>query len=291
MSTTIILDGKRVADEICKSLKCTVDRFKNEECVYPRLTIVASHNNDAGAVYIRNKIKRCEEIGIGCQTIYLDESNSFNNIASLCQTIRNPIIFQKPMKIPNEYKIYDIIERTLRPEYDVDGFASPINVGKLASATGCNFVVPCTPRGIMRLLSEYNISVDGKLVCIIGRSNLVGRPLLHLMEQSGATVVLCHTHTPKKTLLTMIDKADIIVSATGVRDIFTPDDIHPTNLANKVLIDVGMNRDDSGKLCGDINPAFLEYCYAYTPVPGGIGPMTVAMLMKNVVDFYTYSYI
>lgn len=284
MSSPIILNGKKLADEICNKLKDRV-RALDEK---PKLTIITSGTDNAGKIYVRNKKRRCEEIGIECIEKHF-ESLDYYTASVIISTTNNPIIFQSPIVGYDVKQITNIIG-IIKPDLDVDGFVSPINAAKLYQFSPFDYPVPCTPMGIMYLLDAYKIPVDRKTVCIIGRSNIVGRPLLHLMEQHGATPILCHTHTPKDKLCRLAYNSDIIVSATGVRNIIGIEDIHYSNFEDKILIDVGMNRDENGKLCGDFNPEAFKYCKAYTPVPGGVGPMTVAMLMKNVVDFYENKY-
>lgn len=287
MGNPIILDGKKVADEICVDLKTKVDRLKHQ-CIYPMLTIVTSGSNEAGSIYIRNKKRRCEEIGIKCNIIHFDTLNA-RDVIVLCGNASNPTIFQSPIVSDNPDKILSAINATLKYPLDADGFTSMHNVGCLVNAADNDFIKPCTPAGIMYLLKYYNISVDRKTVCIIGRSNIVGRPLSHLMEQAGATTILCHSQTKRSTLINLVAQANIIVSATGVMNILKLNEFTHSPISyycNKTYIDVGMNRTHDGKLCGDFDPKLFKYANAYTPVPGGVGPMTVAMLMKNVVDYY-----
>lgn len=278
----MILDGKKCADKICEALKEKVNDMAS--CgIVPKLTIVTSGDNDASKVYVRNKVRRCEEIGISVDVRHYDRltnSDVINECQGLC-----PIIFQMPMNgVIFESSFYE-----LDADLDVDGFVAEKNIARLCKGdVPDNY--PCTPNGIMRLLKYYDIEVAGKSVCIIGRSNIVGRPLARMMEQCNATVTLCHSKTPKNVLYNAVQMADIIVSATGVRNVLNIDTMcqyfDESVLNEKVFVDVGMNRDENGKLCGDIDPEIFKYCKAYTPVPGGIGPMTVAMLMENVVHLY-----
>ena len=284
-----ILDGKSTADRICAELKMRLDSIRHElaeQNEQPRLVIVTSGDDEASKVYVRNKVKRCEEIGIQPIIKHFDMLSIFDVYDLLDTYNMCPMIFQMP--ITGDVDLIDIrcaVEEDLR---DVDGFVDGFNVAQLASGFKGEFL-PCTPKGVMRLLREYDIDVDGKSVCIIGRSNIVGRPLLWMMEQEGATVTLCHSHTPERTLYQAVAAADIVVSATGVRKVIEMDKLlqyASWNATDKVFVDVGMNRDENGKLCGDIDPQILQAAAAYTPVPGGVGPMTVAMLMENVVQYY-----
>ena len=284
-----ILDGKALADTICADLKVRLDKIRgdlHQEAIEPTLVIVTSGSDVASKVYVRNKMKRCEEIGIRAIVRHFDELCMLDVYAMLREYSTTPMIFQMP--ICGDVSLADLrcaIGEELR---DVDGFVDGFNVAGLASGTGVEFL-PCTPKGVMCLLNAYDIPVEGKSVCIIGRSNIVGRPLSWMMEQEGATVTLCHSKTPERTLYQAVAAADIVVSATGVRNVITMEKLlqyASWNAAGKVFVDVGMNRDENGKLCGDIDSLILQASAAYTPVPGGVGPMTVAMLMENVVEHY-----
>lgn len=278
----MILDGKKLADQICNDLKIKVDDLRAAG-VQPELIIVTSGDNDASKVYVRNKVRRCEEIGINVSVEHHDYLTAAH-VDEVCRR-NKPAIFQMPIE-GNQYGL-DLASVSLKPHCDVDGFVAVDNI--VAIATGDKpYHYPCTPLGIMELLKKYDVHLEGKCVCIIGRSNIVGRPLARMMEQAGATVTLCHSKTPKEELYLKADASDIIVSATGVRNVLTLEGFECTcgtyRLGEKVIVDVGMNRDENGKLCGDIDPLIYERCKAYTPVPGGIGQMTVAMLMSNVVS-------
>jgi len=292
-----ILNGKKLADGVCEDLKMRVNELKKFE-IQPRLTIVTSGDNEAGKVYVRNKVRRCEEIGIEAEVIHFDYLTE-EDVEDICDRTYNPIIFQMP--ITGSVEEADLTS-FVHMSFDVDGFVSLENVGGLAS--GRNYHnKPCTPKGIMQLLDEYDIELEGKTVCVIGRSNIVGRPVARMMEQRNATVVQCHSKTPKRVLLDAVAISDIIVSAAGVEDVLTYNDLYyniePDEVTNedglvyydKVFVDVGINRDKNGKLRGDFDPEIFKHCKAYTPVPGGIGPMTVAMLMENVVEFYERAFL
>ena len=173
---------------------------------------------------------------------------------------------------------------------DVDGFSAS-NLGKLfknEEKDGLTYFKACTPKGIITLLDYYNIPIEGRKVVILGRSNIVGRPMAAMMLNRDATVTICHSKTPKYTLDEEVMSADIIVSAVGKLNMLSGyrDYIYERNFKKKILVDVGMNRDNDGKLCGDICKKAIEHCYAYTPVPGGVGPMTVISLCENVIEFY-----
>lgn len=284
-----ILDGKALADKICVELKQRLDSIRSEPEIVEdgiRLRIVTSGDDEASKIYVRNKIRRCEELGIDADVRHFDNLDLFDVFRLYDETRLTPTIFQMPMT--GDLTLNHLRVTCEDDLVDVDGFVTVQNVGDLAAGSQPEFY-PCTPKGIMRLLAEYNIPLEGKSVCILGRSNIVGRPLLCMMEQAGATVTLCHSKTPEETLYRAIQMADIVVSATGVRNVISRDAMlqyGEFDVADKVFVDVGMNRDENGKLCGDIDPLVLEAAAAYTPVPGGVGPMTVAMLMENVVEYY-----
>lgn len=285
MTVVKILDGKSVANKICQELKMRLDTIKENHYLpeTPTLIIVTSGDDVASQIYVKNKVKRCCEIGIRADVRHFDELTP-QIVDDIAMEMR-PVIFQMPMHgsaTIETLQQYDWID------CDMDGFVDLVNVAQLATGKQPT-CYPCTPEGIIRLLSEYGITLDGKSVCVIGRSNIVGRPLSWMMEQAGATVTLCHSCTPERTLYQTVAAADIVVAATGVRNILTIDKFlqyASWNAADKVFVDVGINRDENGKLCGDIDKRVLEMPAAHTPVPGGVGPMTVAMLMEHVVQFY-----
>lgn len=283
MQTITILNGKLLADSICGGLKFRTDKLK-EAGIQPELAIIISGDNDAGLVYVRNKIRRCKEIGIRPIVKRLSRLTDKDIVENCAEN--KPIIFQMP--ICGEVELSSL-SRYINPMCDVDGFVSAVNVAALASGE-VPYHYPCTPKGIVRLLEANKVSLTGKAVCIIGRSNIVGRPLARMMERADATVTLCHSKTSHCELYRYVGSSDIIVSATGRRNTLTFNAMEHygefVHLGRQIFIDVGMNRDEFGKLYGDIDPLIYEYCNAYTPVPGGVGPMTVAMLMENVVEFY-----
>lgn len=282
----IILNGKALADKICAELKDSADKQKAAG-ITPRLTIVTSGEDAASKVYVRNKIRRAEEIGIVVNVVHHD-AMCFDDATEAYDW--HPIIYQMP--ITGDISLHDLDLIVDTPHHDVDGFVSSVNVAALAMGKKpCNY--PCTPKGIMRLLAEYAIPLEGKSACVIGRSNIVGRPMARMLEQVGATVTVCHSKTPEKVMYDAVRRADVVVCAVGRPGVLSLDRANIVTSWNidwsdKVLIDVGINRDDNGKLCGDIDPEIYRHCKAYTPVPGGIGPMTVAMLMENVIEYYCY---
>lgn len=279
-----ILDGKALADKICAELKHRMDIVKeNYLSTSLSLVIVTSGDDSASKVYVRNKVRRCEEIGVKADVRHFDVVTP--QIVDQIAMENVPVIFQMPM---TGTATMETLQSYQWGGYDMDGFVDLNNVAKLSTGKQPMYY-PCTPKGIMRLLAEYALPLEGKSVCIIGRSNIVGRPLSWMMEQVGATVTLCHSKTPEEALYRAIQMADVVVSATGVRNVISRDAMlqyGEFDVTNKVFVDVGMNRDENGKLCGDIDPQILTASAAYTPVPGGVGPMTVAMLMENVVEYY-----
>lgn len=281
----IRMDGKALADRICLDLKERCSKLIKLN-VQPTLTIVTTGEDAASKIYVRNKVKRCEEIGIKADVRHYDYLTE-QDFLDLNREVDNPIIVQEP--ITGEVD-HDFVAEYLNPVQDVDGFAD-YNVARLATG-GKPYNYPCTPNGVMALLHEYGVEIEGKNALVIGRSNIVGRPMAMMLEHEGATVTIAHSKT--KNLLDHIFDADIVVSATGhcmmdieqnitnikkIFDTFSP-------MTDKIIIDVGMNRDKNGNLCGDFSEDFKTKFRFYTPTPGSTGTMTVAMLMVNVINFY-----
>lgn len=279
----MILDGKKLADKICVDLKRRCDVLKARD-VQPVLTIVTSGDDAASKVYVRNKLRRCEEIGINPDVQHFDFLYTHQFHMTLTH-LKNPIIVQEPISGDVDHAE---VSRLVAPSLDADGF-SYANVAKLAMGDQ-PYNYPCTPKGVMRLLHEYGIPIEGQNALVIGRSNIVGRPMAMMLEQANATVTLAHSKTSVYDLIRAWHRADIIVSATGNRNApyltALMNGYGDELLSQQTVIDVGMNRDESGKLCGDIPEELKQKCAFYTPVPGGVGPMTVAMLMENVIEFY-----
>ena len=276
----MILDGKQLSNEICEDLKTRVDKLL-ERGIAPELVVVTTGDSDAGAVYAKSKERMANRLGIRLTVKHYDCLTRWDYMELLSCNV--PMIFQTPMISDVSYSD---IARELSSIVDVEGI-SDRNVAGLA--IGYNYkYTPCTPAAVMALLDRYEISVEGQTVCVVGRSNTVGRPLARMLEHRNATVILCHSKTPKRVLMQAMAASDIIVSATGHRNILTAADAIDWGvwLNAKVLIDVGINRDDYGKVCGDFEPDIFHFCKAYTPVPGGVGPVTTAILMSNVVKFY-----
>lgn len=281
----IRMDGKALADRICLDLKERCNKLIELD-VHPVLTIVTTGEDAASKVYVRNKVKRCEEIGIKADVRHYDYLTK-QDFLDLNREVDNPIIVQEP--ITGEVN-HEFVAEYLNPVQDVDGFAD-YNVARLVTG-GRPYNFPCTPNGVMALLDEYGVEIESKNALVIGRSNIVGRPMAMMLEHEGATVTIAHSKTTN--LLNHIFNADIMVSATGHRMTNIEQNVADVKkilgvsnpMADKIIIDVGMNRDENGKLCGDFSEDFKAKFGFYTPDIGGTGPMTVIMLMTNVINYY-----
>lgn len=281
----IILDGKKVANEIAEDLKKRCEILKANH-IFPKL-IIFTNTDDASKVYVRNKVKRCEEIGIEAITYPISKFEDFGVAANTYDFYETPYILQEPSNLT---KFQNTVFVDQYYHTDVDGFSAS-NLGKLfknEEKDGLTYFKACTPKGIITLLDYYNIFIESQKVVILGRSNIVGRPMAAMMLNRDATVSVCHSKTPETIFDDEISTADIIISAVGKANMLSNYSpwFYQYKLANKILIDVGMNRDENGKLCGDFCKEAIEHCYAYTPVPGGVGPMTVISLCENVIEFY-----
>ena len=274
-----ILYGKEFAAQIKESARVEVEKIKNNYNVTPGLAVIIVGENPASQVYVRNKHKSCEELGINSVVVEMAESTTKDELLAKIDELNadktiHGILVQLPLPDAIKSHSEEILNR-IDPLKDVDGF-HPVNVGKLV--TGSPALVPCTPVGCIEMLDLAGIEIDGKRAVIIGRSNIVGKPMLHLLMARNATVTVCHSHT--KNLSEVTRAADILVAAMGKPKFVTADMIKP----GAVVIDVGINRIAPKKLVGDVDfEAAAEIASAITPVPGGVGLLTVAMLMKNVV--------
>lgn len=272
-----IIDGKKISNEIKDELKEEIIRL-NKEGIKVKLVVVLVGDNSASEVYVRNKQKACEYVGIESETYNLPESTSQSELLELVNKLNNDkevsgILVQLPLP---KHIDEDLIIKTISPLKDVDGF-HPENVGKLS--IGQKGYVSCTPSGVIELLKRYNIDIEGQNCVIIGRSNIVGKPMAMLLLRENATVTICHSKT--KDLKEFTQKADILIAAIGRAKFITADYVKE----DAIVIDVGMNRDEEGKLCGDVDfEDVKDKVKAITPVPGGVGPMTIAALLRNVVD-------
>ena len=271
----IIIDGKAVAADIRRELAEKVKVFKADYGITPTLAVVIVGEDPASQVYVRNKQRACEEIGFDSIAFPMQADVSEDYLLTTIDGLNNNpdihgILVQLPLpKHLDEEKILLAID----PTKDVDAF-HPYNVGKLMQ--GNPAFRPCTPAGVMELLKRYEIEVAGKECVIVGRSNIVGKPLSMLMLQANGTVTVCHSKT--KDLKEVCRRADILVAAIGKPKFFNEGYIKP----GAIIIDVGINRTEDGKLCGDVDfEAVKEHVSYITPVPGSVGPMTIAMLMDN----------
>jgi len=273
---SVLIDGKKLAKEIREDLKAKCEEVKKKG-IKPRLAVVMVGDDKASQVYVSNKSKVCDEIGIEFEEHLLDSNIEQKVLIDLIEELNQDnkvhgILLQSP--IPGHLDINEAF-RTISPEKDVDGF-NPVNVGKLS--LNQDTFVSCTPYGIMKMFEAYDIDLTGKNVTIIGRSNIVGKPLIQCCLNKNATVTICHSKT--KDLKQHTQNADIVIAAIGKAKFVTSDMIKQ----GAVVIDVGINRGEDGKLTGDVD--FENVCdkASYiTPVPGGVGPMTIAMLMNNVI--------
>ena len=271
-----ILSGKIVSARVKDELKKEVEEL-SQRGKQTGLAVVLVGDDSASKVYVRNKEKACEEVGIYSEVHRLSENTSEEELLKLINELNENdkivgILFQLPLPKHLDDKV--IIDN-IKPEKDVDAF-HPSNVGKIM--IGDYDFLPCTPAGIMELIHESGVEVDGKTCVVIGRSNIVGKPMSMLLLHENGTVTTCHSHT--KNLAEVTKSADILVAAVGIPKFVKADMVKP----GAVVIDVGMDRDENGKLCGDVDFNEVEpVAGAITPVPGGVGPMTIAMLMRNTV--------
>lgn len=272
----IILDGKETARKVRESLKTKVEELKQRN-IFPRLAVIMVGDDGASKIYVKNKSKACEELGIEYEEFLLKADITQEELIDLINKLNerkdvHGILLQSP--IPKHLDINEAF-RTIKPEKDVDGF-NPVNVGKLV--LGQETFISCTPFGVIKLLEEYNIPIEEKNAVVIGRSNIVGKPMLQCLLNKHATVTICHSRT--KNLEEITKKADILVAAIGKAKFVTKSMVKP----EAVVIDVGINRNEQGKVCGDVDFDEVSKIASYiTPVPGGVGPMTIAMLMTNIV--------
>ncbi len=272
-----LLNGKETAAQIRAEIKGRADRFFEKRGYPVGLAVVLIGENPASQVYVRNKIKACEEAGIRSFSYYLPQSTSQKDAEELVSSLAenkqvHGILVQLPL--PNGLDAEKILAK-IPVEKDVDGF-SENNIGSLA--LGKKAIVACTPLGVMELLKRNGVSVAGKRAVVVGRSNIVGKPMAMLLLNADATVTVCHSKT--QNLKEECRNADILIAAIGKAKFITADMVKE----NAIVVDVGMNRDENG-LCGDVDFAEVQKKASYiTPVPGGVGPMTIAMLLNNVCE-------
>lgn len=272
----VILDGKKLRDKIFIDLKNKIDKMDKK----PTLVVILAGEDPASQIYVRNKKKTAENLGINSVVINYPETVSEQELLEKINELNNnkevtAILVQLPLpKHIDKFKVIDAIA----PEKDVDGL-TPYNSGKLFAGEE-PYVYPCTPKGILLLLDEYNIKLEGKHVVVVGRSNLVGKPISQMMLKRNATVTVCHSYTENLSEITKT--ADILVSAAG-------GEIIEKNMLKSdcVVVDVGIFKDENGKVRGDVDFENVSKIAAYiSPVPGGVGPMTIASLMLNTVELF-----
>ncbi|MEI8389841.1 MAG: bifunctional methylenetetrahydrofolate dehydrogenase/methenyltetrahydrofolate cyclohydrolase FolD [bacterium] len=273
----ILIKGKDLSAKIVEKIRQEVLSYEKK----PTLVVIIVGNNPASQVYVSKKKHTAELAGFNSRVIELEESISQEDLEKQIEILNqdknvNGILVQLPL--PKHINTYHIIEKIL-PEKDVDGF-HPVNIGKLA--IGLNpYAVSCTPFGIIKLLEKYNIEIEGKHAVIIGRSNIVGKPLSYLLLNKSATVTVCHSKT--KNLPEISSQADILIAAVGIPKFVKADWVKE----GAAVIDVGINRTEEGKLVGDVDFEEVEKKAGYiTPVPGGVGPMTIAMLLSNTLELF-----
>ena len=271
-----IIDGKAVAKHIRENIAKEVEKLKHEG-IHPGLAVVLVGDNPASMIYVRNKGEACRAAGIYSEEHRLPADTSETDLLGLIDKLNKDtrvhgILVQLPL--PEQIN-KDHILKAISPDKDVDGFTE-INMGRLM--TGQDGLVPCTPLGIMKLLEHYRIQIEGKNAVVVGRSNIVGKPVAMMLLHRNATVTICHTRT--KNMSEICRQADILIAAVGRSRMISGDMIKD----GAVVIDVGINRLDTGKLAGDVDyEGAAEKAAWITPVPGGVGPMTIAMLLYNTV--------
>ena len=269
--SAVIMDGKALAEKVKAQIREKVSKLRRQ----PGLAVILVGDNPASQVYVRNKERDCAQCGIMCYDYHLPQDASQEDVLDLVEKMNNygavdGILVQLPL--PEQIDERVVLE-AIAPDKDVDAF-HPENVGRIMQ--GPAYYKPCTPAGVMEILHEYGIDPGGKHCVVVGRSNIVGKPMAMLLLHENATVTICHSKTPD--LKAQCLQADILVSAVGKTGLITADMVKP----GAVVIDVAMNRNEAGKLCGDVDFAAVSQVASYiTPVPGGVGPMTRAMLMEN----------
>lgn len=273
----IIIDGKKTSTDIKEELRIETEAFIKETGVTPGLAVVIVGSDPASQVYVRNKCRACEMVGFYSEKYEMPEETTEDELTALIEKLNaddkiHGILVQLPL--PRHIDVEKVL-LTIKPSKDVDAF-HPYNTGKIMQ--GKYDFLPCTPAGVMELLKRYNVEIKGKNCVVIGRSDIVGKPMAMLLLQADGTVTITHSKT--KNLSEICASADIIVAAVGRANFVSGDMVKE----GAVVIDVGINRLDNGSLCGDVNYAeAAEKASAITPVPGGVGPMTIAMLMKNTL--------
>ncbi len=272
-----IIDGKKVSAQVKEKVRLETQALKEKHGITPGLAVVIVGDDPASRVYVNNKKKACELVGFTSEEYALPASTTQEELLELVHTLNekkdiNGILVQLPL--PKHLDDKAVIE-AISPQKDVDAFHA-VNVGKIM--LGEYDFLPCTPAGVMEMLHAYDIPVEGKECVVIGRSNIVGKPMGMLLLHENGTVTICHSRT--KNLAEVCQRADILVAAVGIAKFVKADMVKE----GAVVIDVGMDRDENGKLCGDVDfENVKDKCSFITPVPGGVGPMTISTLMKNTL--------
>ncbi len=280
---TKILDGKKLSEKILTSLKEEIKTFHGT----PTLAVIFVGDDVASQIYVNSKRKTAEKIGIKSIVFNYPKKVSENELVAKIKELNinenvHAILVQLPL--PKHINTQNIISK-INPKKDVDGF-TPENVGKLVIGMK-PYVYPCTPKGILMLLDEYQIEIEGKHAVIVGRSNIVGKPLAQMLLNRNATVTITHSKT--KNLQDIIKTADILISAVGIKNLIVGESVRECvrECERVVVIDVGINRTSDGKICGDVDFESVSKQTSFiTPTPGGVGPMTIASLMSNTVELF-----
>ncbi|MBI4232738.1 bifunctional methylenetetrahydrofolate dehydrogenase/methenyltetrahydrofolate cyclohydrolase FolD [Candidatus Peregrinibacteria bacterium] len=273
-----LMDGSKVAKEMLIEIEQEVSALKDHH-IHPKLAVILVGNDPASLAYIRQKQKACSETGIEWEQFDYAEEVSTEELIEKIEELNTAdtvhgILIQLPL--PKQVFVPDVI-RAIAPKKDVDGFTA-YNLGKMMLSTDFEHLAPCTPRGVIKLLEYYNVEIQGKEVVVVGHSNIVGKPLSLMLLNRNATVTTCHVYT--KDLASHTKRADILCVAVGKPGLISADMVKE----GSVVIDIGINRTDSGKLVGDTNFEEISKKVEFiTPVPGGVGPMTVACLMDNTL--------
>lgn len=280
-----ILSGKDLATKLKASMEGEVSLFPEKYGRVPHLAVILVGDNPASATYVRNKAKASEAIGIRNTTITLPQQTSREELLKIIEALNNDdsvdgILIQLPL--PSHFDEIEVI-KSIKREKDVDGF-HPDNVADLwrrQPVAENGFTIPCTPKGIIRMLKSAGVELDGKRAVVVGRSNIVGLPVAKLLLNENATVTICHSRT--RNLGEVTRSAEILIVAVGVARLIKEDMV----AEGAVVIDVGMNRDENGRLCGDVDFEHVApKCSLISPVPGGVGPMTINCLMENTIECF-----
>lgn len=275
--SALIIDGKAIASKVRNALKQRTEKLA-QSGLQPGLAVILVGDNPASSIYVRNKAKACKETGIHSEIYQFPSDTSQETVLQHIQALNHDpkihgILIQLPL--PSQFDTQKIIA-SIAIEKDVDGF-HPCNVGALS--TGHARFYPCTPLGVMTLLQEFNLTIEGQHAVVVGRSNIVGKPMAYMLLEKGATVTICTSKT--QNLSEYTQTADILVVATGKPQMIRAEMIQ----TGSVVIDVGINRLSDGSLCGDVDFASVREKVGYiTPVPGGVGPMTITMLLNNTIE-------